>query len=117
MPDQTLSSYFVGVASLFGAYYVQSITFPLIEGGSVAARELKEHATSMSHDHFSNSTQFTVYKEGGAGKYLPPRDVFELAKRVAPPIILRVAASSVAFFCAGITQTYFALYQTNNLRR
>lgn len=67
-------------------------------------------------DHFAgkttkNNKQFTVYKEGGPGKYLPPKDFFELAKRVAPPISLRIAASSVAFLCAGVVQTYIALRQ------
>ena len=112
-PDQTFSSYCVGFASLGGAYYIQSLAFPVIGGGTLAARELKEHATSINHNHFSNSKQFTVYKEGGAGKYLPPKDMFELVRRVAPPITLRIAASSMAFFCAGVAQTYVALRQAN----
>lgn len=112
VPDQTFASYFIGIAALGGAYYLQSLAFPFIEGGTLAARELKEHATTMNHDHFSNSKQFTVYKEGGAGKYSPPKDVFELARRVAPPITLRVFASSMAFFCAGVAQTYVALRQS-----
>lgn len=109
VPNQTLKSYFVGIAALGGAYYMQSLAFPFIEGGTLAAKELKEHATSLNHDHFSNSKHFTVYKEGGAGKYAPPKDIFELTRRVAPPITLRVVASSVAFFCAGVAQTYIAL--------
>ena len=105
----------MGFATLGGAYYAQSLIFPWIEGGTTTVTELKEHAMSTRHnDHFSNkssSKQFTVYKEGGRGKYLPPKDWFELARRVAPPITLRVAASSIAFFCAGAVQTYVALGQ------
>ena len=116
-PSQTFTSYTLGLATLGGAYYVQSLAFPFIEGGTVAAQELKEHAMSARHsDHFSkNNKQFSVYnnKEGGPGRYAPPKDMFELARRVFPPITLRIAASSVAFFCAGAVQTYIAIkYQS-----
>lgn len=107
----------IGLATLGGAYYAQSLTFPYIEGGSLAGRELKEHALAARHnDHFTTKKKndkqlFTVYnkKEGGPGRYMPPKDLFELAKRVAPPITLRIAASSMAFLCAGAVQTYIAL--------
>mmetsp|Transcript_17079 Transcript_17079/g.40960 ORF Transcript_17079/g.40960 Transcript_17079/m.40960 type:complete len:165 (-) Transcript_17079:154-648(-) len=117
-PVQSLKSYALGLATLGGAYYAQSLAFPLIEGGTLSARELKEHAMSTRHrDHFSkNNKQFTVYKEGGPGRYAPPKNLFELAKRVAPPITLRVAASSMAFFCAGAVQTFIALKQKPTIR-
>ena len=70
--------------------------------------------TTRHNEHFASSKsnqQFTVYKEGGPGKYKAPKDMFELARRVAPPITLRIAASSVAFFFAGAMQTYVALRQ------
>ena len=65
----------------------------------------------------NNHKQFTVYnnnndnskREGIPARYKPPKNMLELAKRVAPPITLRIAASSVAFFCAGCVQTYIAL--------
>ena len=130
IPTQTLTSYVIGLTTLGGAYYVQSLVFPLIEGGTFVGKELKEHALSMRHrDHFqdarktysknvnNNKKQFTVYnnnnnnikREGIQGRYKPPKNMLELAKRVAPPITLRIAASSVAFFCAGCVQTYTAL--------
>ena len=106
IPDQSFKSYTIGLAVLGGAYYAQSLTFPYIEGGTLAGRELKEQAMSTTASHnktnFSKSKQFT-------GKYMPPKDLLELAKKVAPPIALRVAASSMAFFCAGVVQTYIAL--------
>ena len=97
-PNQTFASYFAGIASLGGAYYIQSLAFPIIEGGTLAARELNVRVTSSNQ-----------YKEGGAGKYVPPKDMFELVRRVGPPVTLRIVASSLAFFCAGIAQTYVAL--------
>lgn len=119
VPNQSFKSYIIGLATLGGAYYAQSLTFPFIEGGTLAGKELKEHAMSSTrhNNHFSkNDKQFTVYKEGGPGKYSPPKNYLELAKRVAPPITLRVAASSMAFFCAGIVQTYIALKQQPPIR-
>jgi len=119
VPDQSFKSFTLGLAALGGAYYAQSLAFPFIEGGTISGRELKEHAMSTRHtDHFStkNNKQFTVYKEGGPGRYMPPKDLFELAKRVAPPITLRIAASSVAFLCAGAVQTYIALKQQPVIR-
>ena len=108
-PDQTIKSYTLGIVSVIGAYYLQSLAFPLIEGGKVKVQELKEHALSRRHSNHFESKDFTVYKQGGHGQYKPPKDFLELAKRVAPPIALRVAASSSSFFCAGIIQTYVAL--------
>ena len=120
-PSQSFTSYALGISTLGGAYYVQSLAFPFIEGGTVAAQELKEHALSTTRHHHryhftnknANNKQFTVYnnKEGGPGRYAPPKNLFELAKRVFPPITLRIAASSLAFFCAGAVQTYVALRQ------
>ena len=124
-PSQSFTSYALGISTLGGAYYLQSLAFPFIEGGTVAAQELKEHALSTTRhhhhrDHFTNKNannkQFTVYKEGGPGRYAPPKNLFELAKRVFPPITLRIAASSVAFFCAGAVQTYVALRQQPSIR-
>ena len=33
VPDQSFKSYMIGIATLGGAYYAQSLTFPFIEGG------------------------------------------------------------------------------------
>ena len=70
-----------------------------------------------SSKNINKIKQFTVYnnnndnskREGIPARYKPPKNMLELAKRVAPPITLRIAASSVAFFCAGCVQTYIAL--------
>ena len=103
VPDQSFKSYIIGLTALGCAYYAQSLVFPFIEGGTILRRELKEHVSSQ---------RFTVHnKEGGPGRYMPPKDFLELAKKVVPPIALRVGASSIAFFCAGIVQNYVALRQ------
>lgn len=113
VPDQTKTSFVAGLATLGGTYYALSLVFPFVEGGTRVAQELKEHA--VSRDHFNPTDKgFTVYdniQKGGPGRYAPPKDMLELARRVAPPITLRLAASSVAFFCAGVAQTYIALKQ------
>ena len=130
IPNQSFTSYIVGLGTLGGAYYMQSLSFAWIEGGTLVGKELKKHALTMTHkDHFIEDTtktksiknnmnsnkQYTTYKnyqrEGipTQGRFIPPKNMMELAKRVAPPITLRIAASSIAFFCAGCVQTYIAL--------
>ena len=101
---------------------IQSLAFPFIEGGKLAGQELKEHALSTTRHYnnnnnfdinIKNNKQFTVYNNQNnnklEGRYAPPKNLFELVKRVAPPITLRIAASSLAFFFAGSVQTYIAL--------
>jgi hypothetical protein len=122
VPEQSFKSYGIGILSLGSAYYVQSLAFPFIEGGKLAGQELKEHALSTTRhynnnnncdNNIKNNKQFTVYnnqnKNKVEGRYMPPKNLFELVKRVAPPITLRIAASSFAFFFAGSVQTYIAL--------
>jgi len=125
VPEQSFKSYGIGILSLGSAYYVQSLAFPFIEGGKLAGQELKEHALSTTRhynnnnnfdNNIKNNKQFTVYNnqnknklEGRQGRYMPPKNLFELVKRVAPPITLRIAASSLAFFFAGSVQTFIAL--------
>lgn len=100
-PPQTWSSYSAGFLALGATYYTQSLAFPLFEN-SKASEELKKHALETSHQPMPS------YKQVG---YVPPKSLTDLAKRIAPPLLLRLSASSLAFFCAGAIQTYVAIYQ------
>ena len=111
LPSQSFTSYTIGLATLGAAYYVQSLAFPIIEGGTAAAKELQ----AISSQQAGNLTKNV--QQGGPGKYVPPKDMAELARRVLPPITLRLGASSVAFFCAGALQTYVALKQQPSTKK
>jgi len=82
-PPQSAASFATGLAAFFGTYGVQSALFP----------------------HDKPTTTTTAKKM----VYVPPKSVGEVFQRVGRPILMRVGAGSVAFFCAGAAQTYVAL--------
>jgi hypothetical protein len=75
-PPQSAASYTTGIMTLVGTYGLQSFAFP---------------------DAQTKITQ---------GGYVPPQSIGEVFQRVGRPIVLRLGASSAAFFCAGVVQTY-----------
>ena len=153
-PPDTLSSYSLGILTLGGTYYLQSLLlFPLFEGrgptmpssptpttSSSGAKttsssatttnpkplssmeEFKKHSLTRKHD--AKLPFFNPTKKGGAktkattatsatstkssSLYVPPQSITELVKKIAPAIVLRVCATSIAFYCAGAIQTYVA---------
>jgi hypothetical protein len=88
-----------GIATVAGVYYLQSSTiFPLLES-SGAKDELQKHALRPHH----LTKKITTQAQTG---YVPPESMTELAVKVGPPLMLRIAATSIAFFAAGMIQTH-----------
>ena len=87
--------------------------------------EFKKHAfarkhtfpTSTTTSKSSTSSSYSTPTKGfNTSSYVPPSSISELAIRIAPAIILRVCATSIAFYCAGVIQTYVAAkFNTNHL--
>lgn len=82
-PRQSAASYASGIVTLVGTYGLQSMLFP------------------------QDKTNTTITKENKK-VYVPPQSVGEAFQRVGRPVLLRLGAASIAFFAAGITQTYVA---------
>ena len=139
-PSDSISSYTVGVLTLGSTYYIQSLVmFPLFEGrnsspsssGSSVSEtkpmtsmdEFKKHAFARKHTFptttkSSTSSSYSTPTKGSntSTSYVPPSSISELAIRIAPAIILRVCATSIAFYCAGVIQTYVAAkFNTNHI--
>ena len=142
-PSDSISSYTVGLLALGSTYYIQSLfIFPLFEGrnsspsssGSSASEtkpmtsmdEFKKHAFARKHtfptttttSKSSTSSSYSTPTKGSntSTSYVPPSSISELAIRIAPAIILRVCATSIAFYCAGVIQTYVAAkFNTNHI--
>jgi hypothetical protein len=116
-PDQSLLSYSAGILTLVGTYYMQSLTFPYLQN-SEAAEELLTQQKALESQSRPHVTTKKISHQSQTG-YMPPQSITELAKRVGPPLMLRIAATSVAFFVAGVVQTYVAIQrnETTTKRR
>lgn len=89
----------IGITVVPLTYYAQStIIFPLLES-SKDANELKRQALQKTPHHL---TKVSTQAQTG---YVPPESMTQLAKQVGPPLILRVAATSISFFVAGAIQS------------
>jgi len=95
-PTQSAGSYAAGIVTLAGAYGLQSTLFPKLA-------EKPNKATRAS----SKSKSF-VPPHKQAQAYQPPQTMGEVFQRMGRPLLMRVGAGSVAFFCAGIVQTIVA---------
>jgi hypothetical protein len=89
---------------------MQSLAFPYLQN-SEAAQELTQQALE-SRPHFTKK----IFHQHQTG-YVPPQSMTELAKLVGPPLMLRIAATSVAFFFAGVVQTYVAIQRNEKTKR
>lgn len=87
-PPQSAASYFCGVSTLVVTYGLLSAVF------------------------LHHADKSTVIKEKKG--YVPPKNIGEVFQRVGRPVLMRVGAGAVAFFCAGAAQTFVALRSSNN---
>jgi hypothetical protein len=100
-----------GFAAVPLVYYLQSaLVFPLLESVS-DADELKRQALHQRQPR-QNVRYLTnkVSTQAQTG-YVPPESMTQLAKQVGPPLALRIAATSIAFFCAGAFQVQVAQWR------
>jgi hypothetical protein len=88
-PPHSAASFASGIVTLIGTYSLQSMLFP------------QDKATT------------TIVKENKK-VYVPPQNIGEAFQRVGRPVLMRVGAASVAFFCAGAAQTYVACHNSNS---
>lgn len=88
-PPQSAASFAAGMAALIGTYGVQSMLFPVHETHTTVIKDKKK-------------------------VYVPPQSIGEAFQRVGRPVLLRAGAGLVAFFCAGMAQTYVSLRTTGS---
>ena len=134
-PQQSFLSYSIGTITLIGTYYVQSLLFPYLES-SEAREKLKQHTllerfhnpatttakTTPTSTYVPATAPISAYRQSLLQQqqnsfvkivhqsqitgYQPPESIMEIMYKVTPPLVLRISATSLAFFCAGFIQTY-----------
>jgi hypothetical protein len=79
-PSSSVASYVCGVGTLIGAYAGQGQLIRKFEGSSTPS--------------------------SAPAPYQQPQNVVDALRRMGKPALLHVGAASMAFFCAGLMQTY-----------
>jgi hypothetical protein len=95
LPRQSALGYASGIATLFGTFRLQAPLIDRFEGG----KEAKERA------RLAFRTEITPPHKS-LNPFRPPQTATELYERAGRPILARLSAGSVAFFCAGAVQAY-----------
>lgn len=88
-PPQSAASFATGMMTFVGTYGLQSMLFPQDKTPTAVIKEKKK-------------------------VYAPPQNLAEVFQRVGRPVLMRVGAGSVAFFCAGVAQTYVTCRNSNH---
>jgi len=96
-PSPSTISFISGITALVGTYSVQCPIVRSIEGGDVAGEKAKE---AIQKEFVPPHKQ--------AQPFQPPQTLGEVYQRMGRPILARLGAGSIAFFCAGAIQTYVA---------
>lgn len=97
LPRQSFLSYSSGLATLAGTFYVQRPLIDRFEGG----QEARDKARAAFR------TEFTPPHKS-PNPFRPPQTALELYERAGRPMLARLTAGSLAFFCAGAVQAYVA---------
>ena len=108
----SLASFLAGMATLVGTYWLISLSFPYLET-SDAQDKLKQHTLEPSNSTTVSRTakrsgKFQRITHQSQTGYRPPENIMEIVYKVTPPLSLRLGTTTVAFFCAGVTQTFVA---------
>jgi len=121
--DQSWTSYAAGIASLGMTYGLQSkLIFPFFDGRH--QQQLTQHLGLSQQQQQSqvnqkdSSTRKQTKKTksrtsttmtGKTNKsFVPPQNLGDVYRRIGPPVLARLGAASLAFFTAGVVQTYVA---------
>jgi hypothetical protein len=101
-PPQTLGSFGVGGAAFICIYGLQSMMF-----SNVKCKTTKNDMVSTKDESASKlkNTSIPLHKQSSSLHYQPPKSLEETFHRVGRPIIMRLGAGGVSFFCAGVVQT------------
>lgn len=114
-PPNTLASNVAGLAALAGTYGIAEYFMGQSESSAAGATQGSSSSGSgdISKSGTSSITGTATGKGpsvagGGGGKFVQPKSVGDLLSRIGPPVLMRLGAASLAFFCAGAVQTYVA---------
>ena len=100
-PPDTFASYSAGLTALGGAYGLAEFALGKFEIGNPATHHSGEGGAAGAKADIRNAA-------GSGNKFVQPKSVGELLGRVGPPVLLRLGAVSMAFFCSGAVQSYVA---------
>lgn len=101
-PPQTLASFFTGATSFMCSYGLQSMMF-INENHKSTKNDM-----AIDKDETQSKllkSRIPVHKQSSSLHYQPPKSLKEVFHRIGRPLIMRLAAGGVSFFCAGIVQT------------
>mmetsp|Transcript_26349 Transcript_26349/g.36967 ORF Transcript_26349/g.36967 Transcript_26349/m.36967 type:complete len:180 (-) Transcript_26349:578-1117(-) len=120
--QSSFTSYAAGIGSLGVMYGLQrKLIFPYFDG--VHEQQLTQHLGSSQESSPSTTTPPKKYKhkttkvsttighkqhnnKTTAKSFVPPQNLGDVYRRIGPPVLVRLGAASIAFFMAGIIQTY-----------
>lgn len=109
-PPQSFLSYTAGIITLSGMYLSQDRLIQQWEAGCSKTANNAASSSPQQHPHQTtptNSKYFLPHKAPHQA-FRPPQTVQELMERLGPPLLSRLGAASLSFFCAGVVQTYVA---------
>lgn len=100
-PPQSAATYASGVLALVGTYGLQSTVVNYLEqrGDGTSTRSPPPTAAAAQSSSPKKKSQ----------PFVPPKNMGELFNRAGRPVLIRLGATFVAFFCAGAIQTFAAL--------
>jgi hypothetical protein len=101
-PPQTLATFFAGTTSFICSYGLQSMMF-LNDNNKT-----KKNDMAFTKDKTASKllkSRIPVHKQSSTLHYQPPKSFEEVFHHIGRPLITRLAAGGVSFFCAGIVQT------------
>lgn len=103
-PKQTFITNAAGLITLTGTFLVQD---SMIQRWEAASELQHQEAQQFRQGARENMNRFLPHKNPG-GAFQPPQTPQELIERLGRPLLTRLAAASLSFFCAGAVQTYMA---------
>jgi hypothetical protein len=117
--QQTTGSYIAGIATFATVYGLQSMLFPkdinantnVIQEGSNSLNNQSGMKSNNTNNSNSNSSKTFIppHKRKAADQFQPPKSMTEAFQRVGRPILIRSGSAGVAFFFAGVVQTYITM--------
>lgn len=101
-PPQTFGSYFAGITSFICTYGLQSMMF------SYDNLKTTKNDMSLKSDESGSTlkSRIPVHKQPTGLQYQPPKSLEETFHRIGRPLLMRLGAGGVSFFCAGVVQTF-----------
>jgi hypothetical protein len=110
--SSSVQSFVVGGVAWVGAYGLQSqFLFPFFQDTpkptTINTKPTSCSTSSLKKPQQTNAT--TKLPKNQPLTFVPPKNMSELFHRAGRPVLLRLGAICVSFFCAGAAQTYASL--------